>query len=523
MKKLLEKIHQSWLVVGLAVGIIIGTVLMFIVRWEFFSSPVWIGFVAVLFIVAFFRPNYLSLALMVAGGMIIASVRTGFDLAGEEYIRQFGGQTVEIVATIAEDPDVDESATSLRLKEISFGESEEAVSGVIFAKLNQEYRELERGDKVKLKGKMSEGFGSFSGAMYRPELIEAQKPEPRDFYLEMRNGFAERIEKYVPEEESKLALAYLLGMKNGLDDELLEVLRIIGLTHIVVASGTHLGILVGGAKKIFGKLSRFAGTFFSIIFIVIFGGIIGWTASITRAAIVTIAALSAWYVGRRFEAWRIIILSMAATLVINPMFATNVGWLLSFASYIGILLVAPKIKALFYGEKEKKYIDVMSGNVLGISEEERIIAADEGLGRKKKVVEKPAKVGKIAEIVIVTISAQLLCVPITLYYFGQISLISVVANVLILPTIPVVMGLTLATGALAFPIVGNILGWVVKILIDYHLVVMEFFAKQTMFVISVEAGNGWVFLLYIPLVIWLGVSAVRKVRRRKSILKNSLV
>ena len=112
------------------------------------------------------------------------------------------------------------------------------------------------------------------------------------------------------------------------------------------------------------------------------------------------------------------------------------------------------------------------------------------------------KPNKLAEIIIPTISAQLLCIPILIYFFGTISLISVVANLLILPTIPFAMGLTFLTGIFSFmPFLGMILGKVTTFLLDYHLVIMNFFASQKMFLIEIPAENPLIFLLYAPILV----------------------
>lgn len=460
MNWLFRNLHQSWMLVGLCLGIIFGTILSIILRWNFFSSPIWILFVVILFAFAFVKPNRLFFILILIVGMILAFFRTSADLAGEDFVKQFVGKTTTISGTISEDPDEDEGKTTIKLSNLKINDVE--TKGAIFVQLGGT-SEMQRSDVVTLSGKVSEGFGSFSGAMYRPKIESISRPEPGDVFLSMRNWFAEKISRNIPEEESSLGLAYLLGMKNGLNNEVLEMLRVIGLTHIVVASGTHLGIIVGATRRIFGKISRFAGFITAILLILVFGGIIGWTASITRAAIVTVLSILAWYVGRKFEAWRILLIAMAVTLLINPMFITNLGWLLSFGSFGGILLLSPVILEFFFGEK---------------------------------------KPNKFTEIIVATISAQLLCIPILIYFFGTISLISVVANLLILPTIPFAMGLTFFTGVFDFiPLIGTIFGKVTTILLDYHLVLMNFFAEQKMFLIEIPAENPLFFLLYIPIIL----------------------
>lgn len=274
-----------------------------------------------------------------------------------------------------------------------------------------------------------------------------------------RNWFAERIDGLIPEPENKLGESYLLGMKSGLPDKLSENLRVVGLTHIVVASGAHLSILVEIARKIFGKLSRFAGLLFSVLFIVLFMAMVGWTPSIMRAGVMAILTLVTWYVGRKIAPLRMIIMVMATTLIINPLFINNVGWMLSFASYAGIMLISPDLTKYFYGEK---------------------------------------KPGFVSSSVIVTVSATIMTLPVTLYYFGAVSLISVIANLLILPTLPYAMGLVFLTGMVAgIPGVETVVAFVATKLLDFHIAVVEFFGGMKQFLVEIPQYQPWVFLIYV--------------------------
>lgn len=319
--------------------------------------------------------------------------------------------------------------------------------------------------------------------MSEEERDAREKAAPKGLALELRDGFAESVTDTLGGEEAKLGLAYLAGMKDGLSKDTLEMLRAVGLTHIVVASGTHLSIIVEFFKRRFGKISRFAGALYSLVFVVIFAAIVGWTASITRAAIVATLSVLGWYFGRRVAAWRVILFAMATTLLINPLFIIDLGWLLSFASFAGIMILNPLLAQFFYGEK---------------------------------------KPGAVAEIVLASISATLLCAPILIYYFGSLSLIALVANVLILPTIPVAMGLTFLTGLAGWLPTFFLFDWlrfiVVKVttlLLDYHLFVVEFFAKQTSLIVSLPKNNALVFLLYLPILAPFIVLAIKNAKRRK--------
>jgi competence protein ComEC len=235
----------------------------------------------------------------------------------------------------------------------------------------------------------------------------------------------------------------------------------VGLTHIVVASGYNLSILVRFSRKIFGKISRFAALFVSLILIFMFMTITGWTPSMLRAGMVAVLSLLTWYVGRNFHPVKLIFLVAAATLLINPNYIVDLGWILSIASFAGVIIVAPLITAYFYGGKKPNFI---------------------------------------ARIVLETVAAQIVCLPILLFFFGSFSLISVVANVLVVPTIPVVMALTFATGVVSFlPFLAQIVGFVATVILKYHILVIDFFGAQTNFLVTIPPECLRVLFLYVPI------------------------
>ena len=370
---LMGKIHQSFLVVALFLGLIFGMALGVFFRVQISASPVVIFTTLLLLIVAFIWPKTLFLVLAFLSGVMLAL---------------------------------------LRCSVVDFSE------------------------KVNEMGQIP-------------------------FMEEFRQKMAVNIRENIGDEKvATLGLSYLLGMKGELSSSMSELLRVVGLSHIVVASGTHLSIIVEGCRKIFGRVSRFAGLLFSLILIFLFGAMIGWTPSIMRAALVSSLSILMWYVGRKWEPLRLILITMALTLLIEPRFFTNVGWQLSFAAYAGIMLIAPAAKRLFGAEK-------ISG---------------------------------IAEILIASISATLMCLPISLYYFGSFSLLGLLANLLILPTMPLVMGATLLSGALAFlPVVAKAFGWVARAMIEFHILIIEWLGEKKMFLFEITKYQSWVWLIFVPI------------------------
>ena len=470
LKNLWSFVHQSYFVVILCVGIIAGMILGIVFRINYFASVVWIVFAAMVLVFVYFYPRALFVGLALIAGMIIAWFRISSELYGQDYIRQFYGKDVIVSGVVDGDPEEDEGDVKLKIKDLRFGEEGISVKGNIYMTIRKV--EVARADEITVVGKMLEGFGTYAVYMYKPSIKKVRRPEPGDFILNVRNMFADRIKEIIPETEASLGLSYLLGMKTGLSDELNENLRTVGLVHIVVASGAHLSILVEVARRIFGRLSRFSGLVFSVIFTLFFMAMVGWTPSILRAGVMVILTLITWYVGRKIAPWRIILIVMAFTLMINPMFLINLGWLLSFASFGGIMILGPKMAQFFYGER---------------------------------------KPGFVASVIMTTLSATLMTLPITLYYYGTISLISVVANLLILPTLSVAMGLVFMTGVVAgIPGLDVVVSWCATKLLDFHIAVVEFFGEMKWFMVEIEPYQAGVFVVYVLIVLSFTLYFLRK-------------
>ncbi|MDR0979677.1 MAG: ComEC/Rec2 family competence protein [Candidatus Nomurabacteria bacterium] len=363
--------------------------------------------------------------------LLLAGLRVCLPNAAAEKMRAHVGQTVVVQGKLYDDPDFDGSLVKVRVR-INDGNQ-------VFATISAGDADLERGDTVVVQGKLGNGFGAFSGTIYRGELVSYSKSKTPDIFLKMRNWFSGMVEKHIPEPESALALGYLLGQKRALPSALLEVLAITGLTHIVVASGANLTIITRMVRRLFGKSRRRAFAL-ALLAVGVMVGIIGFAPSLVRAGLVSALALTAWYFGRPVHPVRLILLAAATTLIARPSFILDLGWQLSFAAFAGVLLVAPVLTRFFYGE---------------------------------------AKPRALSQVAIETISATITTMPLLLYNFGSLSLISLLPNLLILPTIPIAMLLSFATGVLAIftGVLAGLVGSLATLVLKYNLVVIEFFGQ----------------------------------------------
>lgn len=465
---LFRKIHPSVPTLIFCISIIIGDVAALILRTNFFGHFLWPILSATLLLAALLTSRRVTIIFAILAGLIIPFYRVAPTISAKDYYQNLNNHAITLSAKIIKDPaESDSGKFNLTLGDIKI--NDESLPGEIFAqvsslKISDDFT-LRRSDLVGLKGTFAYGFGSYTGSILRADIISASRPEPGDIFINLRDFFADKIRDYIPSPENGLALGYLLGQKTGVDKTFQDALRIVGLTHIVVASGAHLGTLTGAAKKLFGRFSRFAGALAGALMTLIFIGITGFSASMVRAGLVTFLSLATGYVGRKIKSLNLIIIVAAMTLIYNPNYLTDLAWLLSFGSFTGILVLAPAIIKFFYGKSRQPNF--------------------------------------IFSTLITSFSAALICTPILLYFFGQFSLISIIANLLVLPTVSIAMGLTFLTGvfAIILPPLASIFGKLTTLLLDYQISVVNFFSEQKIFLVESEPGNPAVFLFFIPLVI----------------------
>ena len=169
--------HQSWMVVGLCIGIVIGAVIGFAMRINYFVSPVWIVLVVVLLAIGYIKPRLAFVVIALVVGMIMAFVRVASELVGQDYINQLLGKDVLVIGEVKGDPEYDDGEVKMKISNLGFGDDEIKTSGSIYVKVGEEV-DVRQGDKVILKGKLLNGFGTYAGYLYKPVVKRILRPEP---------------------------------------------------------------------------------------------------------------------------------------------------------------------------------------------------------------------------------------------------------------------------------------------------------------------------------------------------------
>lgn len=404
--------------------------------------------------------NFLRLCFALIAGVCIGYARQVVILQDQARLAAYYGQEITLSGILVEDATEREAQLRLRISNLSLNYSTNIKNCQVYIILADTsintVLDLRRSDRITLRGKLSRGFGEYAGFIYRPDFVSLGKPSPPDFANQLKQRFTENIQSLFAPEISSLALGYLVGDKSGMSEDFTEQLRLAGLSHLVVTSGFHLSILLSAVRKVFGKISRAAIILGTLALVLAFISVTGFSASMARASLMSLLALLAWYFGRKFHPVRLFFYVVALTLLINPYNLQNVGWQLSFAAYFGIIFFAPVLAKYLYGR---------------------------------------AKPSFLTSAFLVSLSAQLFCLPISIYNFGMFSVAGLVLGLIISPTIALVMALTLLSG--------TFLLFVAKLaipIIQIHLALIGFAAQIPWASFTLPVGNATVLLTYLPLI-----------------------
>lgn len=430
-----RKIHTSWLITANCAGIFIGIFLAQYVGNFNLSLTACLVVSVMLIVMSLWRKYLYLIPFLVVGGILFGLWRGSISQNELVRFKPLYGKVISLAGTVKDDVDTGPSnQLVIRLGEISINGSN--FSGVLWVTATG--NNIKRGDKLLLSGKLMEGFGNFSGVMYRANLDKIIHPKPGDIARVVRDWFADAVRRTIPDPEASLGIGFLTGQRRALPADLVLALQTAGLTHVVVASGYNLTILVRLARRLFVKISKYLSVLSASVMILAFIAITGLSPSMLRAGLVSGLSLAAWYYGRKFHPIVLLFIAIAVTLIMNPSYAWgDLGWQLSFIAFAGVMIVAPLMQCYFFGDK---------------------------------------KPGIIRQILGETVSAQLATMPILIASFGQMSNVAIISNLLILPFVPFAMLLTFVAGvcSLFMPIVTNFIGVPAMWLLHYMVVVTEF-------------------------------------------------
>ncbi len=407
----------------------------------------------------------------------------------EAKIYFYNGQQVEFKGLISQEPDQREDKVRLEItsQEIKINDNWQSISGKVLI-TNFLYPQYDYGDQLQItcylqKPEKIEDFDygqylaryDIYSLCYYPK-ISLLKKNQGNFILaniyKFKNYFVGKINQILPEPQASFLAGILIGAKKSIPTDLQAVFSQTGTTHIIAVSGYNVTIIAAFllllAKNL--GLGRKKAFWLIIGLLIIFAIMTGLQASIIRASIMGILVLLASYLGRLSKIKNALVLTAAVMLLINPkILVFDLGFQLSFLATLGLIYLNPILIKLTKIENCKlKIVKIIFGDYL-----------------------------------LTTLSAIIMTTPLILYNFGKISLVAPLANILILPFIPLAMLLGFISGILAliFTPMGQVAGWSVWLVLSYIIWILEKLASLNWAYFEFNKINIWLMaLLYLVII-----------------------
>jgi competence protein ComEC len=203
----------------------------------------------------------------------------------------------------------------------------------------------------------------------------------------------------------------VMGDTVGIDEGWLDAFRRSGTAHMLSVSGLHVASLAAimiGLARLVGA-ARWVGFLLAAASALLIIPFVGSSPPVVRSAVMICIVLTGSWVGRGRDQWQVLGLAAIVVLALNPFAVFDVGFQLSFAAFLGMLVLLAPLQRLL-----KRLPGGMGSNIA------------------------------------VSIAASLGTAPVALAVFGKTSLVSPLANLLVVPTLPLVTGLGMASVLLGF-------------------------------------------------------------------------
>ena len=365
-------------------------------------------------------------------------------------ISHFAGETVKVEGLLKEEPRLTEDAQGGRKqryllavnKVIRHGEKAQKASGglYVYARSNAA-PEVQIGDEITVSGKIRLPHGyqnpgqldtkmllktqgitaSLSAGKHGISVTPADGSSFACKLAAVRRHYREKMEQVMPKADAAAIFAMLFGGYEGIRQELLDSFTVVGIVHILSVSGSHISLLAAVMAGL-GALLRLPKVVTAVLvagLIVVYSLLAGAVPPVIRSAIMGILAFAALALDRERDARRILLLTGIAMLVISPLLLFHISFQLSFMATAGLLYLAPVWQRHFRNWGCNQYL------AAGLS---------------------------------ITLAAQLAALPVLAWYFNQLSLSSLLANLVVVPIVELMIVLGLFAGVLAYllPFLGSV-------------------------------------------------------------------
>ncbi|MBO5340621.1 MAG: DNA internalization-related competence protein ComEC/Rec2 [Oscillospiraceae bacterium] len=427
-------------------------------------------------------------ALICCAGMVLGFVWTwGYDCLFLEPARAMDDRTVVLSGTVTDWPqETDYGASVLMQAEL---DSVRSVLTLLY--IDREDMHLQPGDRIstiahctvatrttrgdEITYYTAKGIGLTAKAYGEIELERPDRMPLSHWPAQLTRALKQGIDNSFSAEAAPFVRAVVTGNRDTLSDSYTSSLQRTGLSHAVAVSGMHLAYLAGFIFLLLGRGKRVTALL-GIPMILLFTVVAGCTPSVVRAAIMVILLQIAPLLGRERDDFTALAFALLLLLLHNPYAAASVSLQMSFGSVLGIILFSEGLR------------DRILSCMLRDCED----------GLLCRIWNRTARV--VASAFAATLGAVSLTVPLTAFYFEQVSLIAPVSNLLILWAVSFVFVGGLAVGMLGavWPVVGSALALMVQPFVTYITGVIHILARIPFAAIPTTTAfyRMWLVFLY---------------------------
>ncbi|MDD5750785.1 MAG: ComEC/Rec2 family competence protein [Candidatus Pacebacteria bacterium] len=281
----------------------------------------------------------------------------------------------------------------------------------------------------------------------------------------------EVIERAFPSPQAELLSGILFGSQQNLDYEWKNKMNLAGVRHVTAVSGANIILLaqvlvwLGVALGLYRQWAALSAAF--LIWGYIF--MIGWPPSAVRAGIMASLLLIAGALGRPNRTQRAVVLAGAIMLAFNPrLLLFDAGFQLSFLATFGLIYLAPLLR--------------------------------DWLASKRGFLQ----TGNLAEFLAINFSAWIFTLPLSVYYFGYFSPMSIAANLFITPVVPLIMisgFLLLIVGSIWQPL-AIAFAWPLNLPLNYFLQITDWFSPAALAYWQFYFSGSILAVCYFGLIFW---------------------
>ncbi len=282
-------------------------------------------------------------------------------------------------------------------------------------------KDIEIGNTLLVKGEFTENKNIGAGIIgdYKIENYKVLKPDLIDKLYKRRMKVFKSIENKLGKRKASLITSVSFGYKSELNEDYKELMKNLGISHVISISGLHLVLVYSVLRKLLGKKLSLLLAFIYVLFS-------GASASSVRAYIMIVILTFGSIVKRNYNPLASLSLAGIILLVMKPYYIFNLGYLLSFLATLGIILFNKSLNKKLY--KLSNFI---------------------------------------RSTIAISLSAQILTLPVIILYFNEISLNFIIGNIVIIPFINILV------------VLGNILIFIVETqnLFNYIMYICHYIIK----------------------------------------------